>query len=100
MLSYGVIARTQKSFDGLPTLAEITHHQLIVATLIASDKTPFFAGLLHDALKPLLKLELEKERRGWRWLHLDGLEVGGTKVNLEEIVGQSLRRTLTEIFFI
>jgi len=95
MLSYGVIARTQKSFDGLPTLAEITHHQLIVATLIASDKKSFFAGLLHDALKPLLKFELEKERRGWRWLHLDGLEVGGMKVNLEEIVGQSLSTTLS-----
>jgi hypothetical protein len=57
MLPYGVIARTQKSFGGLPVLAEITHHQLIVATSIANDKVSFFAGLLHDILKPLLKFE-------------------------------------------
>jgi len=54
----------------------------------------FFAGLLHDVLKPLLKFK--KGRKGWYWLHLDGLEVGGTKANLEEILGQSLSTILSE----
>jgi len=94
MLPYGVIARTQKSFGGLPVLAEITHHQLIVATSIANDKVSFFAGLLHDILKPLLKFE--KRGSEWHWPHLDELEVDGTKVDLSKILRQSLSTILCE----
>ncbi|WP_448579740.1 hypothetical protein [Thermosphaera sp.] len=94
MLLYGVIARTQKSFGGLPILAELTHHQLIVATSLASERVLFFTGLLHDVLKPLLKFV--KGKKGWSWLHLDGLNGGGVKANLEKILGQSLRTILSE----
>jgi len=55
MLSFGVIARTQEYFDGIPVVAEITHHQLIVATALASDAALFYSGLFHDILKPLLR---------------------------------------------
>lgn len=94
MLLYGVIARTQEYFGGLPVLAEITHHQLIVATTLASSKASFFAGLLHDVLKPLLKFK--KSAKGWQWYHLDGLEVGNTKANLEEIFKRGLSSILSE----
>jgi hypothetical protein len=94
MLLYGVVARTQKSFDGLPALAEITHHQLVVATALASNKVLFFAGLLHDILKPLLKFK--KSTGGWQWHHLDGLEVDNTKANLEKIFKQGLSSILSE----
>ncbi|MEL9908245.1 MULTISPECIES: hypothetical protein [Thermoprotei] len=62
MLLFGVIGRTQEYFGGLPLMAEITHHQLIVATAIASEPSLFFAGLLHDVLKPLLNFVKDEKR--------------------------------------
>ena len=69
MLPFGVIARTQKYFGKIPVVAEITHHQLIVATTLASDTTLFYSGLLHDILKPLLRFR--KMNGKWRWWHLN-----------------------------
>jgi len=69
MLPFGVIARTQEYFGGIPAAAEITHHQLIVATALASDTTLFYSGLLHDILKPLLRFR--KINNEWRWWHLN-----------------------------
>ncbi len=39
MLPLGVIARTQEDFGGIPVIAELTQHQLIVATALANAIT-------------------------------------------------------------
>ena len=70
MLSFGVIARTQEDFGGIPVIAELTQHQLIVATTLASSKTLFYAGLLHDSLKPALGF-VKSGNGGWKWWHLN-----------------------------
>lgn len=63
MLPFGVIARTQEYFGGIPVVAEITHHQLILATALASDTTLFYSGLLHDILKPLLRFRKNNDKK-------------------------------------
>lgn len=84
MLPLGVIARTQEYFSGIPVVAEITHHHIVVATALASDATLFYAGLLHDILKPALNFE--KASKGWRWKHLYDVEINGKKINVEDIL--------------
>ena len=84
MLPLGVIARTQEYFGGLPVAAEITHHQIVVATALASDATLFYAGLLHDILK--LALDFEKTSKGWRWKHLYDVKIGDKKVSIEDVL--------------
>jgi len=69
MLPFGVIARTQEHFGRIPVIAEIIHHQLIVATVLANDTTLFCSGLLHDILKPLLRFR--KINDEWKWWHLN-----------------------------
>lgn len=69
LVALGIIARTQEGFGGIPVIAELTQHQLIVATVLASSKTLFYAGLLHDILKPALRFD-KSESGCWRWLHL------------------------------
>ena len=95
MLPYGVIARTQEYFGGLPVLAEITHHQLIIATALASDSSLFFAGLLHDILKPLLNFE--KGEKGWKWKHLFDVNTGDKATNIEETLTSSQLPTDVDI---
>lgn len=87
MLPFGVIGRTQRYFGGLPVLAEITHHQLIVATALASESSLFFAGLLHDVLKPLL--HFEKSKKGWRWKHLYDVKAGNELVGIDQVLSAS-----------
>ena len=87
MLPFGVIGRTQRYFGGLPVLTEITHHQVIVATALASEPSMFFAGLLHDILKPLL--HLENGERGWRWKHLFDVKASDGLVDLETVLSAS-----------
>jgi len=77
MLPYGLIARTQKLFGGLPVAAELTQHQIMVATALASGPTPFYAGLLHDILKPLFDFKLEGGE--WKWYHLKEVDIGSGK---------------------
>ncbi|OWJ54731.1 hypothetical protein [Pyrodictium delaneyi] len=84
MLPLGIIARTQEYFGGIPVAAEITHHQIIVATALATDATLFYAGLLHDILKPALNFE--KTPKGWRWKHLYDVKVNGKKVSVKDIL--------------
>ncbi len=84
MLPLGVIARTQEYFGGLPVAAEITHHQIVVATALASNVTLFHAGLLHDILKPALNFE--KTLKGWRWKHLYDVEIRGKKISAEDVL--------------
>lgn len=84
LLPLGVIARTQKYFSSLPVIAEITHHQIIVATALASDATLFYAGLLHDILKPAFNFE--RTLKGWRWKHLNDVKIKSIKVNAESIL--------------
>jgi len=69
LLPLGVIGRTQGLFGGIPIAVELTQHQLIVATALASDKTLFYAGLFHDILKPALRF-VKKKKEGWNWWHL------------------------------
>lgn len=84
IIPLGVIARTQKYFGDLPVAAEITHHQIVVATAMASNATLFYAGLLHDILKPALNFE--KTPKGWRWRHLNDVEIGGKKIKVSDIL--------------
>jgi hypothetical protein len=70
LLPLGVIGRTQERFEGIPIAVELTQHQLIVATALASDKTLFYAGLFHDILKPALQF-FKTENRKWSWQHLN-----------------------------
>lgn len=84
MLAFGVIARTQEYFGYRPVAAEITHHQIVVATALASDATLFYAGLLHDILKPALNFERNKEK--WNWKHLSDVEINNKKINVEDIL--------------
>lgn len=70
MIPFGIIARTQEDFGGAPVIAELTQHQLVVATVLASSKTLFYAGLLHDILKPALRF-VKSESGGWKWWHLN-----------------------------
>ncbi len=80
MLPLGVIGRTQERFGGIPIVTELTQHQLIVATVLASNETLFYAGLLHDILKPAFRFV--KNRDGdWKWWHLN-YNVGGKEVPL------------------
>lgn len=87
MLPYGVIARTQRYFGGLPVLAEITHHQLIVASALASEPSLFYSGLLHDILKPLL--DFEKDEKGWRWKHLSDVDAGDKLIDIGDLLSVS-----------
>lgn len=98
MLPFGVIGRTQSYFGGLPVLAEITHHQLIVATALASESSLFFAGLLHDVLKPLL--HFEKGEKGWRWKHLYDVKAGDELVNIDDVLSASQLPSHTDIGYI
>lgn len=65
-------------------MAEITHHQIVVATALASDATLFYAGLLHDILKPVLNFE--KTLRGWKWKHSYDIEIKGRKVSVKDVL--------------
>jgi len=84
MLPYGLIARTQELFGGLPVAAELTQHQLIVATALASDPTLFYAGLLHDILKSLL--DFKPKGNGWEWHHLKADVENGKSITVEEVL--------------
>lgn len=88
MLLLGVIGRTQEYFGGLPVLTEITHHQLIVATALASEPSLFFAGLLHDVLKPLLHFVKTKDG-DWKWWHLREVSTGSELVDVEKVLSAS-----------
>ncbi len=78
----GVIGRTQERFGGIPVAVELTQHQLIVATALASDRTLFYAGLFHDILKPALRFV--KTRKGdWNWWHLN-YRIGNEEVPLRD----------------
>lgn len=69
-------------------MAEITHHQIIVATVLASDTTLFYAGLLHDVLKPVLNFE--KTPKKWKWKHCYDIVVRGRKIGFEDLLGDNL----------
>jgi len=84
LLALGVIARTQEYFGNRPVAAEITHHQIVVAAALASDTTLFYAGLLHDILKPALNFERTSE--GWKWKHLSDVKIDHKKINVEDIL--------------
>lgn len=88
MLLFGVIGRTQEYFGGLPLMAEITHHQLIVATAIASEPSLFFAGLLHDVLKPLLNF-VKDEKGCWNWRHLWKVNTGSKLIDIDNVLSAS-----------
>ncbi len=86
MLPLGVIARTQEHFGNLnlPVAAEITHHQIVVATALASNATLFYSGLLHDILKPAL--HFEKHEKRWRWKHLSDVKINGKRVSVKDVL--------------
>ena len=68
-------------------MAEVTHHHIIVATVLASDPTLFYAGLLHDVLKPVLNFE--KTSKGWRWKHCYDIVVNDRKIDFKDLLGDN-----------
>lgn len=87
MIPLGIIARTQEDFGGTPVIAELTQHQLIVATVLASSKTLFYAGLLHDVLKPAFRF-VKSKSGSWKWWHLN-YNVGGNETPLRDYLQDS-----------